>query len=348
MEFGIFIEELRRGSTQPEWFEETYALVDAAEAWGLDGVWLGEIHFNPARSVLSSPTAVLGALAARTRRVRLGTAITVLPLGNPLRIAEDAATIDQLSHGRLDFGIGRSGSPRAYDALGIPYGESQARFVEALEVIRQAWTGERVSFHGKFFHFDNVAVGPRPVQEPHPPLRMAANSPETFEFVGRAGLPLFVGLRDHGIPELRTHLVTYRKAWREAGHPGDGDVCLRLPVYAAPTEKAAREEPYENMTYFFRRHAELTRSGLGRGDTGPADRRSAKVQQLEELTYDDILATRAAFGTAPALVDRLGELRDDLGLTGVVAELNPGGLLPVAPMERTLRILTHEVMPAFR
>src|SRR6185436_10535728 len=157
-------------------------------------------------SVLSSPTALMGALAARTRRVRLGTAITVLPLGNPLRIAEDAATIDHLSHGRLDFGIGRSGSPRAYDTLGIPYGESQARFAESLDIIRQAWKGERFSYHGKFFSFDNILVGPRPVQEPHPPLRMAANSPETFAFVGKHGLPLFVGLRDHGLPELRQHL----------------------------------------------------------------------------------------------------------------------------------------------
>ena len=348
MEFGIFIEEMRRGSTAPDWFQESFDLVDASEAWGLDGVWLGEIHFNPVRSVLSSPVALTGYLAARTRRVRIGTAITVIPLSNPLRIAEDVATLDHLTQGRFDFGIGRSGSPRAYDALGIPYGESQARFAESLDVLRQAWKGERFSFKGQFFTFDNVMVGPRPVQQPHPPMRMAANSAETFDFVGRQGLPLFVGLRDHGIPELRSHLRTYRAAWREAGHPGSGDVCLRLPVYAAETEKASREEPHENITYFFQRHAELLRSGLGRGDTGPAARRQTKFEQVAGMTYDEILATRVAFGTAPALVDRFRELREDLGLTGLVAELNPGGLLPVEPMHRTLRILTHEVLPAFR
>jgi alkanesulfonate monooxygenase SsuD/methylene tetrahydromethanopterin reductase-like flavin-dependent oxidoreductase (luciferase family) len=348
MDFGIFIEEMRQGSNEAEWFEETFDLVDAAEAWGLDGVWLGEIHFNPVRSVLSSPVALSAYLAARTRRVRIGTAIIVVPLANPLRIAEDVATLDHLSQGRFDFGIGRSGSPRAYDALGIPYGESQARFAESLEVLREAWKGERFSFDGKFFRFENVKVGPRPVQQPHPPMRMAANTAETFAFVGEQGLPLFVGLRDHGIPELRTHIETYRHAWRKAGHPGDGDVCLRLPVFAAPTEKEAREEPRENMTYFFRRHADLLRSGLGRADTGSADRRRAKLAEVEGMTYDDILRDRVAFGTAPALVDRLRELRGDLGLTGLVAELNPGGLLPVEPMRRTLRILTHEVMPAFR
>jgi alkanesulfonate monooxygenase SsuD/methylene tetrahydromethanopterin reductase-like flavin-dependent oxidoreductase (luciferase family) len=348
MHLGVFIEEMRRGTDARTWFRETLELVDACEAWGLDGAWLGEIHFNPVRSVLSSPFALAAFVAARTRRLRVGTAVTVLPLAHPLRIAEDVASVDQLSEGRFDFGIGRSGSPRAYDALGVPYAESQARLAETIEILRRAWTGERLSFRGRFFRFEGVTVGPRPWQQPHPPMRMAANSPETFAFVGQAGLPLFVGLRDHGLPELREHLGTYRRAWREAGHPGDGDVCLRLPVYVGATERAAREEPRENMVYFFQRHAELTRSGLGREDTGPAERRRARLAHLERMDYDEILRTRVAFGTAGAVAERLAQLRQELGLTGVVAELNPGGLLPAEPMHRTLRALTHEVMPKLR
>jgi len=348
MHFGIFLEERRPGSTDLAAFQETLELADAAEAWGLDGVWLGEIHFNPIRSVSSAPLSLASFIAARTRRIRVGLAVQVLPLGHPLRIAEDAATVDQLSEGRFDFGIGRSGSPRAYDILGIPYGESQARFEECLQIILTAWKGERFSYHGRYYHFDNVLVGPRPYQLPHPPLRMASNSKETFPVVARLGLPLFVGLRDLDIPELRLRIADYRAAWREAGHPGDGDVCLRIPIYAAPTQKEAVEEPYENFTYFFQRHAELTRSGMGRADTGPADRRRAKFEQLTQLSYETILETRVAVGTAAALVERLGVLREELGLTGVVAELNPGGLLPLERMQRTLRILTHEVIPAFR
>ena len=348
MHFGIFLEERRPGSTDLAAFQETLELADAAEASGLDGVWLGEIHFNPIRSVSSAPLSLASFIAARTRRIRVGLAVQVLPLGHPLRIAEEAATVDQLSEGRFDFGIGRSGSPRAYDILGIPYGESQARFEECLQIILTAWKGERFSYHGRYYHFDNVLVGPRPYQLPHPPLRMASNSKETFPVVARLGLPLFVGLRDLDIPELRLRIADYRAAWREAGHPGDGDVCLRIPIYAAPTQKEAVEEPYENFTYFFQRHAELTRSGMGRADTGPADRRQAKFEQLTQLSYETILETRVAVGTAPALVERLGVLREELGLTGVVAELNPGGLLPLERMQRTLRILTHEVIPAFR
>ncbi|HEU5195681.1 MAG TPA: LLM class flavin-dependent oxidoreductase, partial [Methylomirabilota bacterium] len=141
MHVGIFLEEARPGSTPAQAFEDKFDMVDAAEAWGLDGVWLGEIHFNVARSVLSSPLVLAGAIAGRTRRLRIGTAVHLLPLNHPLRIAEDIATVDHISGGRFDFGVGRSGSPRAYDVLGVPYGESQTRFAEALDVIRQAWKG---------------------------------------------------------------------------------------------------------------------------------------------------------------------------------------------------------------
>ena len=122
---------------------------------------------------------------------------------------------------------------------------------------------------------------------------------------------------------------------------------LRTGALRGP-EKEAVEEPYENITYFFRRHAELTRSGLGRADTGPGDRRRARVEKLDQLSYDEILQTRVAFGTAAGLVDRLGQLQKELGLTGLVAELNPGGLLSMERMRRTLRILTHEVIPALK
>ena len=177
---------------------------------------------------------------------------------------------------------------------------------------------------------------------------MASNSDETFPWVGRMGLPLFVGLRDLDLPELRLHVQAYRKAWTEAGHSGRGDVCLRIPVYAAPTAQAAIDEPRENTMHFFRRHVELLQAGLGRGDTGPADRRRAKVAKLAKTPYEEILETRVAFGTAAALVERFRRVRDELGLSGIVVELNPGGLLALEPMVRTLRILTHEVIPALK
>jgi alkanesulfonate monooxygenase SsuD/methylene tetrahydromethanopterin reductase-like flavin-dependent oxidoreductase (luciferase family) len=348
MHVGIFVEERRRGTSEATAFAEALQLAEAGEAWGLDGVWLGEIHFNPSRSVQSAPMMLAAFMAARTRRVRIGMAVTVLPLAHPLRIAEEAATLDHLSGGRFDLGIGRSGAARTYDALGIPYGESQARFEEALEIILKAWQGQPFSHHGKFFHFDKAVVAPSPYQRPHPPIRMAANSPETFALVGRLGLQLFAGLRDLGIPELKGYVASYRAAWQAAGHPGRGDVCVRIPVYAAPTEQEALEEPRENMMHFVRRHAELVRSGMGRSDTGPANRRHARFDEVANLTYDDVLHTRVAFGSAASLTERLRQIRDELDLDGIVAELNPSGLFSMERMQRTLRIVTHQVMPALK
>ena len=348
MDFGVFLEQTRRGTGQADAFREMLQIADAAEAWGLDVVWLAEMLVNPARSVLSAPLLVASWIAARTKRLRVGTAVQLLPLNHPLRVAGEVTTLDQLSQGRFDFGIGRSGGTRSYDALGVPYEESQARFFEALEIILQAWKGEPFSYEGRFYRFRNVTVSPRPYQRPHPPVRMAATTPETFPRVGRMGLPIFVGLRGMDIPELTTCLDVYRRAWRDAGHPGDGDACLRIPIYAAPTEKAAREEPHETITYYFQRQADLTLAPIGRAGTGPAEHRQGQAERLSALDYDEILSKKVAFGTGPWLVDRLGELREQLKLTGIAAELNPGGLLPSAQEMRSLEILTKQVMPPLK
>ena len=348
MDFGVFLEQTREGVDQGGAFREMLEVADSAEAWGLDVVWLAEMLFNPARSVLSGPLLVASWIVARTRRLRTGTAVQLLPLNHPLRLAGEISTLDHLSQGRFEFGIGRSGSPRGYNALGVPYGESQERFFEALAIILQAWKGGPFSFAGKFYRFSDVAVAPRPYRRPHPPVRMAATTPETFPRVARMGLPIFVGLRGMSIPELAGHLKTYRAAWREAGHAGDGDVCLRIPVYAAPTEKAATEEPRDTILYYFQRQAALARAPMGLVGIGPLERREEQARELSSLSYDEILRTKVAFGTGPALIGRLRQLKEELGLTGIAAELNPGGLLPFGREIRSLEILTQQVMPAFK
>lgn len=348
MHFGLFIEELRRGVDHATGFGETFELVDVAEASGVDGVWLGEIHFNPDRSVMSAQLVVASSIATRTKRLRVGTAINVLPLSHPLRIAAEAATVDHISGGRLDFGVGRSGAARSYKIYGVPYEESQARFLEALDIVKKAWAGPRFSYHGRFWTIEETSLSPHPLQQPHPPLRMAATTPETFLTVAKMGLAIFVGLRGMDIPELRQCVAAYRKAWREAGHAGRGNVYLRLPIFAGVTPTAAFDEPCETIMYYFQRQAELTRAGMGFGDSGDPRRRDAQTERLASLTYEQILRTKVAFGTAAALRERLAEIRDELGLDGIVAELNPGGLLSREQVLRSLRIVTSDVLSSIR
>src|SRR5262245_22059448 len=323
MHVGIFIEEMRYGASQASAFRDAFEVAQRAEAWGVECVWLGEIHFTPTRSVISASLQVASSIATRTRRLRVGTAVQVLPLNHPLRIAEEVATVDHISEGRFEFGVGRSGVVRSYDTYGVPYGESQARFREALEIIRRAWAGEPFSYAGDFYRVDNATVAPRPYQVPHPPIRMAATSDETFPAAGRMGLPIFIGLRATEIPDLQAQLAPYRQAWRHAGHSGRPSVYLRIPVYVSPTAEGAVEEPRESLASFFARQTELARSAVGRAGAGPADRRRFQAERMAALTYDDVLAKKVAFGTPARVIDRLSRLREELGLDGIVAELNP-------------------------
>src|SRR4051795_10195470 len=192
MEFGIFHEFWStRSVSQPAAFAESFEQIAAAEEWGLDAVWLAEIHMNPTRSLVSAPLTVASAIAARTSRIKIGTAVQILPLGHPLRLAEETATIDQISGGRVIFGVGRSAFPRAYNAYGISYDESQDRFAESLDIIRKAWTEPVASYQGRYHSFENFTLVPRPVQQPHPEIRIAASQHDTYAAIGGRRHPPF-------------------------------------------------------------------------------------------------------------------------------------------------------------
>ena len=147
--------------------------IEYGESLGFDAVWLAELHFNRGLSILPSPMMVAATVAARTKRLRLGIGVNVLALTDPIRRAEDAATLDLLSGGRLDFGVGRGHQAMAYEGFGVPMSEARERILENLEILRKAWTEESFSFQGKFRQFPNLSVAPKPVQKPHPPIWMA-------------------------------------------------------------------------------------------------------------------------------------------------------------------------------
>lgn len=349
MQFGMFMEfGIRQGGTQAQAFKEGFDLVDAAEEWGLDGAWLAELHFNPTRSVLSSPITIATSIATRTKRMRVGMAVYVLPLNNPLRIAEEVATVDQISEGRFEFGIGRSGFARSYDTYGISYDDSRRRFKETLEVLQEAWKGEPFSYQGELYNFENVLVTPLPYQKPHPPIRIAATTPETFPYMGQQGHAIFVGLRGLNIPELSACIKEYRKSWKEAGHPGTGDVSLRIPVYAGETERSATDEPFDSISAYFSRMGTIYRESAGRAGIDATELRNDRAERLAALSYEQILETKVAFGSAEGLVDRFHYLEEELGLNSIVAELNAGGLIPADRVRQSLKVLTHQVMPAFK
>ena len=350
MDFGINCDfTMGRAESHQEAFREAMEEVDLAEELGLDTVWLGEAHFAPGRSVLSAPIVVASSIATRTKRLRVGMAVQVLPMIHPLRIAEEAATVDQISEGRFEFGVGRSGNVRAYDVMGIDYGESKERFQEALDIILQAWSGETFSYEGKYNTITNATISPLPYQKPHPKVRIAASSEDSFGRIGRLGYPIFLGLRAMDVEDLKTNLQEYREEWKAAGHPGEGgDINVRFPMYLAPSDSDAIEEPKESIEAFFRRQRELFEYSYGREGTENSGRRQARYERLANATYEDLLETRVVFGSPERVVDKLHQFQDMLGITGITAELNPGGFLPKEAVQRSLQLLTEEVMPEFK
>lgn len=349
MEFGMFHEfQWSPGESEAAAFAHSFAEVDAAERWGLDAMWLAELHFARERSVLSAPLLIGSAIAARTRRMKIGTAVQVLPLCHPLRLAEEAATLDQISDGRLIFGVGRSGFPRTYEAYGVPYAESRERFAETLAIVTKAWTETRFSHHGQYFHYDNVTMVPRPRQTPHPPIRIAATSPDTYPAIAALGHAIFVAVRLGTFAELAPLIRVYREAYQAAGHPGRGEVYLRVPVYLAETAERAREEPEASIMRLLRTIGAQVEQSAGKAGTRDIERRAERGERMQTITYDEVLRDKVIVGTPDMVIDRLQQLQDELGLDGILAELNPGSLIPHERVMNALRLLCEEVMPRFK
>jgi alkanesulfonate monooxygenase SsuD/methylene tetrahydromethanopterin reductase-like flavin-dependent oxidoreductase (luciferase family) len=348
MEFGMFHEfPSLPGRSENEAFDEAMEQVDAAERWGLDVMWLAELHFEPRRSLLSAPLSIASAIAARTKRMKIGIAVQVLPLCHPLRLAEEAATVDQLSHGRLIFGVGRSGVAQTYAAYGVSYAESQDRFREILDIVQRAWTEPVFSYEGRYHQFKSVALVPKPFQKPTPPIRIAASTPDTFPAIGRRGLPVFASIRHTPWPELARQVRSYHDAWEAAGHPGRGQVFVSAPTYIAETEAAARAEPHDSIMHFYHEQADLLEGAARLVDPVTAERRMQRVHDLRRRSYEDALAANVLIGTPETIAARLKALQAEIGLSGLLAELNCGGLIPHERVLNALRLLCQEVKPAF-
>jgi alkanesulfonate monooxygenase SsuD/methylene tetrahydromethanopterin reductase-like flavin-dependent oxidoreductase (luciferase family) len=348
MEFGVFHEfPSLEGRPDSDAFAEAFDIVDGAERWGLDVMWLAELHFDPPRSVLSSPMCIASAIAARTKRIKIGAAVQVLPLGNPLRIAEEAATVDQISRGRLIFGAGRSGVAKTYEAYNVPYAESKDRFNETLDIVRRAWTETNFSHSGRFFQFEDVTVTPRPFQSPMPEIRVAATSPDTFVAIGEMGMPIFLAIRHEDARKFAQQVESYRNAWRQAGHPGQGQVFLRAPGFVAATGAAAKERYEASLLHYFHAQGRLLADSARRLKLDPANPRWATSEGLMSMTFDQAIEGSIMVGSPEEVARKIEAVHDDMGIDGVLLELNCGGKVAHGHEMEALRLLCQEVQPRF-
>jgi alkanesulfonate monooxygenase SsuD/methylene tetrahydromethanopterin reductase-like flavin-dependent oxidoreductase (luciferase family) len=293
-----------------------------ADKLGFRHLFLVEHHFTGHGQVSSSMT-LLAYLAAKTRHIRLGTAVVVLPWHNPVLIAEQAATLDLLTGGRLDFGVGKGYRQAEFDGFCIPIEEATERFDEALEIIRKAWTtphdsnGGRFSHHGKRWHYDNIVVEPEPLQRPHPPLWMAAGSADSIRRAAREGYRLLLdqlAQTDQIVSRIALFKAECGKAGREY-HPDM--VATARPLQMIHSE-AERAEMYEARRRVVRTIGDLAR-----------DKLPARIE-------DD---TAPLWGTAGEVIARLKELEAG-GATNILL-VDPNASVG------NLRAFAREVMPAF-
>ena len=335
MEFGLF-DQLPCAPAQSasERYASLIAQCQLADTLDLDSVWLAEYHFNPRFSIMPAPLLVASAIAQTTQRVKIGTAVNLLPLHQPVRLAEEVATLDILSGGRALFGIGRGSNPSHYDGLGIPVEEGRPRFLEALDLVLRAWTQERVSYQGQFYCVPEVQVAPRPLQQPHPPVYIAANSADTFPMVGALGHNILVTPLIITSQGVQQGLEVYRQNLEEHGHDPSG--VKIIPTLIAVVSES-RKKAHAVLEPTVNNYLEAVRMGRSRG-----------AGRAMTLTYDEIFNDFAIAGDPQECVEKLERFREMFQCQGFMFWMNIGGLLPHEVVAASMRLMAEKVVPHFR
>ncbi len=317
---------------EPEFYRRMFEQMELLDEAGYHQVWVTEHHFREYGGSIPDPSTFLSAVAGRTKRIRMGIAIVVLPFHNPLLTAESYAMVDVLSGGRLEFGIGR-GTASELAAFNIGYEESVGRLREGAEVIRQAWSQEQVDFRGEVYQYEGVRVLPRPVQQPHPPFWIAASrSDDTYRWAGEQGHHLLTLPSLNDTEMLRTNIGNYREALRKAGHdPATREVLGKFHIYVADSVQAAVKEagPYLNNYWALSR------------DANPIVTTERRIDPEEEIEAGRVIA-----GESQRCIDIIRRFQEALGLTVVTGTFYFGGL-PQELALRNIRRFAEEVMPAF-
>jgi alkanesulfonate monooxygenase SsuD/methylene tetrahydromethanopterin reductase-like flavin-dependent oxidoreductase (luciferase family) len=291
----------------------------------------------------------LAALAARTTRLRLGTGIAQLPLQHPLRVAEELATLDVLSGGRAELGIGRGANAAHYAGFGLPLDDSRERFAEGVRVLRRALSGERFSFQGRHFSVDDAALAPAPVHAVLP--RIAVTSEETASFAGSEGLPIMIATHVNPVPRLRPLLAAYAAARSQAGHApaGPDDLTLLMPLYVAESMDSARADITPNIAHSRERVVQLGQAALAKCSSD-AQRAALRpiLERLGALSFEQINDGMGCFGTPDQCHQLLAGLQREFNPGRVIAWFNFGGLLPHPSVLRSMQLFARSVMPGFR
>ena len=341
-EFGLFFQLPQAdGQDVPQRYRDTIAQIVHGDRIGWDAAWLAEMHFVREFSVLPSPMVAMAAAAVQTERIRLGTGVTLLPLVDPIRAAEDAATLDIISGGRLEYGIGRGAISEHFAGFNVSMSDRAGRFNEALTVIRQAWSDEPVNFQGQHFSYRDVQVVPKPIQRPGPPLRMAANSDESFARAANERWRVFASPITAFDEDLDNRFETYHAA---RPHAPATDAGLLLPVHVHESSQTAKDELQESLMSYLQVVSDTgLRGWLRRG--GDPDDLPPLLARNRNSSYEDALETMCAVGNPDEVTEKLSALGARYGVGHFLTWCNAGGLVPHDQVTRSMSLFMQECAP---
>jgi alkanesulfonate monooxygenase SsuD/methylene tetrahydromethanopterin reductase-like flavin-dependent oxidoreductase (luciferase family) len=296
-----------------------------AESLGYDGLWINEEHFGQGSRVCLSPILLATALAMRTRKIRIGFSVLVLPLFEPIRLAEEIATLDVLSEGRVDLGVSRGNTSRYFEAWGLEYDDRSAAFDTGLERLIRYWTEPKVEVGSR-----TESIEPKCVQLPHPPVYVATYREEAAAWIGGRGLALFQGSQQ-SVDSIRRCIA----AFKDAG----GDVA-RVPigrfVVVGETDEAARQAA--------RPAAEKLTANYRRG----GDQLRRRILTEDDLDAERFLNEVAIVGSLDTVAERITTLHDEFGFGTFMLVTGFLGNLPQEEVIRTLELFAKEVRPRFQ
>jgi alkanesulfonate monooxygenase SsuD/methylene tetrahydromethanopterin reductase-like flavin-dependent oxidoreductase (luciferase family) len=335
MQFGVFDQNDRGIYPLGEQYEKRLKLIEFYDQAGFRSYHMSEHHSTPL-SMTPSPSVFLAAAAQRTKRLRLGALVYVLPAHHPLRLAEEICMLDHLSNGRIDVGIGRGASPHELEHFGIDPDQAPAMYVEAFEVIKRSLTQPAVSFKGKYFNFTDVPVEMKPAQLPHPPFFYAVPVPEGTVWPAQNGINIVCG---GPVPKVREISDRYRAEWAAAGNAPESIPLIGINrfVVVADTDKAAMEIGRRAWPAFYRNFMTLWKKH------GTAPRYARLPEDFESVVNNG----GAVVGSPGTIRDAVRGMSDEAGVSCFNAQFSFGDLTHDEVMH-SAGIFAREVIPASR
>ena len=349
MKFGLFaLPSWLEGdaSQQSRIFGEMLEQVQFAEELGFDAVWLAEQHFTR-YCICPNALSIAIYVAAHTKKIRIGTAVTVLTFRNPILVAEEAALVDVLSNGRLDFGLGRGSVAYEYGNFHVDFDSRTKRFQESLDIILGLWTTPGFTYQGEYNHVDDLTIAPSPVQRPHPPVYIAVTkTAATVDAAISRDLPL---LSAYALPEEST-LGFLHWYYDRCAAAGKTPLVDQMPyfriVYVAEDEKQAIEDPQSGVTWI--NDLSSMRRTLTKGSEINMDLDQWRRTRPEEPeSYESLLKSNVYFGTPEECVRRIRRLQEEHNIQYFGAFMGFGALAHSKVM-RSMELFAKEVMPHFR